>query len=63
MKDERKRDIHSLNIDGMVRCNPRDKEASHRAAMNKIYTSDDPKIITCSKCLSLFYEERHLNTV
>jgi len=29
----KKRDLHALNDDGMVLCNPRDKEAAHRAEM------------------------------
>ena len=33
-----KRDLHALNADGMVLCNPRDKEAAHRAEMEGIAT-------------------------
>ena len=32
----KKRDLHALNQDGMVLCNPRDREASHRAEMEGI---------------------------
>jgi hypothetical protein len=50
-----KRDLHALNEDGMVLCNPRDKEAAHRAQMQGIAT-DDRAAVTCRKCLALLYE-------
>jgi hypothetical protein len=50
-----KRDLHALNEDGMVLCNPRDKEAAHRAEMEGIAT-DDRAAVTCRKCLALLYE-------
>jgi hypothetical protein len=50
-----KRDLHGLNDDGMVLCNPRDKEASHRAQMEGIATEDRTSV-TCRKCLALLYE-------
>ncbi len=50
----RKRDLHALNDDGMVLCNPRDKEAAHRAEMEGIATNDRAAV-TCRKCLSLLY--------
>lgn len=49
-----KRDLHALNGDGMVLCNPRDKEAAHRAEMEGIAT-DVRADVTCRKCLSLLY--------
>jgi hypothetical protein len=49
-----KRDLHALNEDGMVLCNPRDREAAHRAEMEGIATSDRAAV-TCRKCLSLLY--------
>jgi hypothetical protein len=49
-----KRDLHALNADGMVLCNPRDKEAAHRAEMEGIAT-DDAAAVTCRKCLELLY--------
>jgi hypothetical protein len=53
IKDERqKRDLHALDPDGMVMCNPRDREAAHRAEMEGIAT-DDRAAVTCRKCLSL----------
>jgi hypothetical protein len=51
----RRRDLHALNDDGMVLCNPRDKEAAHRAEMEGIAT-DDRAAVTCRKCLALLYE-------
>jgi hypothetical protein len=55
-KDRRqKRDRHALDADGMVLCNPRDKEAAHRAQMEGIAT-DDRGAVTCRKCLSLLYQ-------
>ncbi len=49
-----KRDKHALNEDGMVLCNPRDKEAAHRAQMEGIAT-EDHEAVTCKKCLALLY--------
>jgi hypothetical protein len=55
LKDKRpKRDLHALDADGMVMCNPRDKEAAHRAEMEGIAT-DDSAAVTCRKCLSALY--------
>jgi hypothetical protein len=54
-RDKRqKRDLHALNEDGMVLCNPRDKEAAHRAEMEGIAT-DERAAVTCQKCLALLY--------
>jgi len=44
-----KRDLHALNEDGMLVCNPRDREAAHRAQVEGIAT-DDPAAVTCEKC-------------
>ena len=52
-----RRDLHALNADGMVLCNPRDREAAHRAEMEGIAT-DDPAAVTCRKCLDLLYKLR-----
>ena len=52
---QQKRDLHALNDDGMVLCNPRDMEAAHRAEMEGIAT-DNRAAVTCRKCLSLLYE-------
>ena len=50
-----KRDMHALSGDGMVVCNPRDKEAAHRAEMEGIATADRAAV-TCRKCLALLYQ-------
>jgi hypothetical protein len=49
-----KRDLHALDADGMVLCNPRDQEAAHRAQMEGIAT-DDPTAVTCRKCRALLF--------
>ena len=57
MADRRtKRDLHALNDDGMVLCNPRDKEAAHRAEMEGIATYD-VQAVTCRKCLDMMPKE------
>jgi hypothetical protein len=54
-RDKRKRrDLHALNDDGMVLCNPRDREAAHRAAMEGIAT-EDHTAVTCRKCVVLLH--------
>lgn len=56
LKDKRqKRDLHALDANGMVLCNPRDKEASHRAHAEGIAT-DNYNAVTCRKCLALIYK-------
>jgi hypothetical protein len=55
-KDRRqKRGLHALDENGMVVCNPRDKEAAHRAEMEGIAT-DDRAAVTCRKCLELLFK-------
>ena len=55
-RDKReKRDLHALDSEGMVLCNPRDKEAAHRAQVEGIAT-DDRDAVTCRKCLSLLHK-------
>ena len=44
-----KRDLHGVNAEGMVACNPRDREAAHRAQMGDIAIGD-PAAVTCGKC-------------
>ncbi len=41
----------------MVLCNPRDREAAHRAEMEGIAT-DDNRSVTCKKCLRLLSQRR-----
>lgn len=49
-----KREVHALDDDGMVLCNPRDREAAHRAEMEGI-ASEDRAAVTCLKCLALLH--------
>jgi hypothetical protein len=53
------RDLHALDPNGMVLCNPRDREAAHRAEMEGIAT-EDPAQVTCGKCRSLLYERERV---
>ena len=50
----RKRDLHGLDENGMVVCNPRDKEAAHRAEVEGIATTNRAAV-TCRKCISLMH--------
>jgi len=55
-RDKRqKRYLHALDENGMVMCNPRDKEAALRSQTEGIAT-DDWKIVTCRKCLALLFK-------
>ena len=45
-----KQDLHFINSDGMVACNPRDHEAAHRAEVEHIGT-ENLSAVTCKKCL------------
>ena len=55
-RDKRqKRDLHALDENGMVLCNPRDKEAALRAQTEGIAT-DEWETVTCRKCLALIYK-------
>jgi len=49
------RDLHALNEEGMVLCNPRDREAAHRAGMEGIAT-EDRMAVTCPNCIKLLYK-------
>ena len=52
MRDTRdKRDRHALNEDGMLLCNPRDREAAHRAEVGDIAIGERAAV-TCKKCLA-----------
>jgi hypothetical protein len=48
-RKRKKQDLHFLNDDGMVACNPRDREAAHRAEVEGIATAN-PEAVTCKKC-------------
>jgi len=41
----RHHDLHFLNENGMVACNPRDREAAHRAVAEGIATSGTPILV------------------
>jgi hypothetical protein len=57
IKDTRsKRDRHALTEEGTVLCNPRDREAAHRAQMEGIAT-DEGTAVTCRKCRELLYRQ------
>jgi hypothetical protein len=51
-RDSRRRDVHAVDDDGMIACNPRDREAAHRAEVASILTSSDERCVTCSKCVA-----------
>ena len=53
----RHRDLHFLNEDGMVACNPRDREAAHRAEVEGIAT-ENPQAVTCKKCQGIIWAMR-----
>ncbi len=46
----KKPEVHWRNADGMVACNPRDREAAHRADQGKLVVADHPADVTCRKC-------------
>lgn len=48
-RKRQKREVHFLNEDGMVACNPRDREAAHRAEVEGIATTN-AQAVTCKKC-------------
>jgi len=56
-----KRELHGLNADGMVACNPRDREAAHRARMHGIAT-EALDGVTCKKCLTRMHQARRNET-
>jgi hypothetical protein len=49
------KDMHFLNDEGMVACNPRDKEAAHRAQDDGIAT-DNIGSVTCRKCILILHK-------
>lgn len=58
-KKRRKRELHFLNEDGMIACNPRDREAAHRAQVEGIAT-DNPEAVSCKKCWVVIRREGSL---
>jgi len=60
MRTKRKhQDMHFLDENGMVACNPRDREAAHRAEMEGIATQD-PQVVTCQKCRAAMRKAREM---
>ena len=55
MDKRQKRYLHALDENGMVMCNPRDKEAALRSQTEGIATYHW-KIVTCRKCLALLFK-------
>ena len=55
--DSRRRDVHGIDAHGMVACNPRDREAAHRAEQGDIQTGDLDSI-TCKKCVEALRRDR-----
>lgn len=51
------RDLHGLDENGMVICNPRDREAAHRAEAEGIAT-ERLDAVTCRKCLERIGKEQ-----
>lgn len=51
-RERRRPDLHLLDEDGRVACNPRDREAAHRAEMEGIAT-EDRDAVTCKKCKAM----------
>jgi hypothetical protein len=45
-----------VNDDGRVMCNPRDKEAAHRADVEGIATTNHAAV-TCRKCIERLHRE------
>ena len=58
MGDRRtRRDLHGLDENGMLICNPRDREAAHRAEQEGIATVQ-LDAVTCPKCLDRMTKEQ-----
>ena len=58
MRDKRtRRDLHGLDENGRVACNPRDREAAHRAQAEGIATGDFTAV-TCRKCHTRMLQAR-----
>ena len=54
--NRRKRDLHALDENGMVVCNPRDREAAHRAEVEGIATANRAAV-TCRKCIDFLHKK------
>ena len=53
-----RQDLHYVNENGVVACNPRDKEAAHRADVEGIGT-ESINNVTCNKCLVAMGKTKH----
>lgn len=62
-RDKRqKRDLHALSEEGMVLCNPRDKEAALRGQTEGIAT-DDWALVTCANAYRCSISETRLERI
>lgn len=52
-----KQDLHFIDDNGMIACNPRDREAAHRAEVEGIGTGNSAAV-TCNKCLAAIRKTR-----
>lgn len=52
-REHRDRKVHALGGEGMVLCNPRDREAAHRAEMGKVLTTTRSAAVTCPACRAI----------
>ena len=48
-------EVHWRNAQGTVACNPRDREAAHRADQGKLVVADAPGDVTCRKCRAVLH--------
>jgi len=60
-KKRNKQDLHFLNDDGMVACNPRDREAAHRAEVEGIAT-ENLQSVTYKKCWAVIRDTGKLRS-
>ena len=58
MPDERYRDVHLIDENGMIVCNPRDREAAHRLDVGDIAGTADHDAVTCKRCRSVVERRR-----
>ncbi len=56
----RNRQLHFLNQDGMVACNPRDREAAHRAEVEGIAT-ENVRAVSCKRCRAIIAKIRRVS--
>ena len=60
-RNRAQRVLHFLDQQGMVACNPRDREAAHRAENEGIAT-ENPRAVTCKKCLRVIPTSARLDS-